>query len=63
MAHADEILKLARDCFAQARAAASAAAKAELLRMGDEYMKVFESMQRNRPVIHTAFAKPDKKIG
>jgi hypothetical protein len=33
------------------------------LRMGDDYLKAAEEMQRDRPVILAAFPKPGLKIG
>jgi len=63
MAAVDELLKLARDCYAQARSASNVTTKAELLRMGDEYMKAFEEMQRGQTVMHAAFPKPGGKTG
>jgi hypothetical protein len=59
----DEILRLAKNCFAKGRAVVSPCDKRQHLRMGDRYLNATEEMQRERPVIQAAFPKPDSKIG
>lgn len=39
----DELLKLADDCYAKARAISNFAKKAELMNMGDQYVKQAEA--------------------
>jgi hypothetical protein len=60
---ADDLLKLAQDCYAQARVTTNPDIKAELVRMGDQYLESADAMQRGQTAIHTAFPKPGGKIG
>jgi hypothetical protein len=52
---ADDLLKLAQDCFAQARVITNPDTKAELVRMGDQYLESADAMQRGQTAIHTVF--------
>lgn len=62
MATFDELLKLADDCYVQARATLNFITKAELMSKGDEYAKQAEA-QRGSNVIQAAFPKHARKIG
>jgi hypothetical protein len=59
MATLDELLKLADDCYAQARATVNFIKKAELMNEGDEYAKQAEA-QRGSNVIQAAFPKASR---
>ncbi len=58
----DELLKLADDCYAQARTTLNFITKAELMNKGDEYSKQAEA-QRGSNVIQAAFPKRGRKVG
>jgi hypothetical protein len=62
MATLDELLKLADECYAHARASVNFITKAELMNKGDQYAKQAE-VQRGSNVIQAAFPKPGRKIG
>jgi hypothetical protein len=59
MPNVHELLKLARNCYAQARASQSKETRHALVQMGDQYMKDAESLQQGQTFVHAAFAKPD----
>jgi predicted HD phosphohydrolase len=63
MAKVDDLLKLAQDCYAQARATLHLSTKRHLVQMGDEYQKQADELQHRRAVIQAAFPKPGGKIG
>jgi hypothetical protein len=56
-------LKLAQDCYAQARAALHLSTKRHLVQMDDEYQKQADELQHRRAVIQAAFPKLGGKIG
>ena len=62
MATLDELLKLADDCYTQARTTVNFITKTELMNKGDEYAKQAEA-QRGSNVIQAAFPKPGRKVG
>ena len=63
MAQVDDLLKLAQDCFTQARASSNLLVRAQLKVMGDDYLKQADELQRGRSVVQAAFPKPGGKIG
>jgi hypothetical protein len=63
MAQVDELLQLAEDCYAQARAASTLLVRAQLKVMGDDYVKQAEELQHGRPVVQAAFQKPGSRFG
>jgi len=63
MATRDALLKLATDCYAQARAPSNPLVKAVLYAMGDDYLKQANELRRGRSIVQAAFPKPGSKIG
>ena len=61
MATPDELLKLADNCYAQARSTSNLITKAKLMNKGDEYRKQAEA-QRGPNVIRAVFPKHRAKI-
>ncbi len=63
MLSAEELLNLARDCYAQARLTSNRLAKAELKVMGDDYLKQAEELKHTHAIAQAVFPKPGPKIG
>jgi hypothetical protein len=63
MPTAHELLKRAKNCYAQARASQNVETRRALVQMGDEYMKQAENLQQEQTFVHSAFPKPDSEIG
>lgn len=60
MSKANELLKLAKDCYARPRAAIDPERKRALVREGDDYLKEADALQRRRSVVQAAFPKSDR---
>jgi len=58
----DELLGMAHDAYARARASLDPSTKQKLMRSADDYLKQAEELRRGH-VIQAAFSKPDRKIG
>jgi hypothetical protein len=63
MISVDELLKLAQDCYAQAKLTSNSLAKTHLVVMGDDYLKQAEGLQRDRSIVQAVFPMPGPKIG
>ena len=63
MAQVDELLKLAQDCYAHARASSNLLVRAQLKVIGDDYVKQADELQRSRSVVQAAYPKPAFKFG
>jgi hypothetical protein len=55
----DDILKLAQDCFTQARRATNWLTKAQLRVSGNEHMRQAEELRRDESVVQAVFPKSD----
>jgi len=49
LAKADDLVRLAQECYAQAVAAVSRDVKDELVKMGNEYVENAQRLKRNQP--------------
>ncbi len=63
MSTVDDLLALARTCYAKARVAISPETKRAFEQTGDDYLKEASERERHRAVVQAAFPKPDLKIG
>ena len=63
MAKVDDLLNLAQNCYAQAKATLHPLTKRELAKVGDEYQKKADDLRLGRTIIQAAFPKPGRKIG
>jgi ABC-type enterochelin transport system ATPase subunit len=59
----DELLKLARDCYAQANLTSNSLAKTHLVVMGDDYLKQAEGLQRDRSIVQAIFPMSGPRVG
>jgi hypothetical protein len=57
-----ELLRLSQECHAQARVTINPATKRALKKMGDDYSREADELQRRRGVIQAAFPKSDAKV-
>ena len=52
-----ELLKLAQDCYAQARITKDLEAKQTFIRLGDQHLKEADELQHGRSVVQAAFPR------
>ena len=57
-----KLLKLAQDCYAQARITLDPNNKRTLVQKGDQYLKEADEFQQGRAVVQAAFPKRDPKV-
>ena len=62
MPKARELIRLAQDCYARARAAISPETKRALVQQGDNYLKEADELKPRRSVVQAAFPKSDRKL-
>ena len=63
MSKVRNLLKLAQDCYAQARVTINRETKRALTEMGDNYLKEADELRRGRSVVRAAYPKSGSKIG
>jgi hypothetical protein len=59
MPNVHELLKLAQDCFAQARITKDPEARRSFVKLGDEYMQEADDLRQDRSVVQAVFPKPN----
>ena len=62
MSKADELRKLAQDCYERARVAVNSEIKRAFIQQGDDYLEEADGLRRERAVMQAVFPRPDLKI-